>query len=112
MKMALVLHSGPSITALTRSVTYAWPELTRLGGCSLCASSGTTQETVGNVPLRAAAVNLVMSWTLPSSWSSWTSVNQGSGFQMPGVVALCGCRVAFVQTIASSEQSGWRPLLT
>ncbi len=40
-------QSGPLITALTRLVTYDWPELTGPGGCSLTAPDGTTHDTAG-----------------------------------------------------------------
>src|SRR5437762_2824175 len=52
--MAVLSHSGPCMRALTSPVTYAWPARIEEGGCSLCASSGTTQATEGSVPARVA----------------------------------------------------------
>ena len=48
-------------------------------------------------------------WTLPSWWSCSTSSKRGSGFQMPGVCALCG---TCGQNIVLSVQSGWLPFAT
>src|SRR4051794_1510853 len=81
MKIAVLDQPGPCITVLTRFVTNACPSLMRFGGCSLTASLGTTNDTCGSVPNRACKRNVDSGWTLPSSSSSWTVVNAGSGFQ-------------------------------
>jgi hypothetical protein len=59
--------------AFTRLVTYAWPSLTRAGGCSLTRPLGTTQETAGNRLLLAEARNRETGWMLPSC-PSWRTV--------------------------------------
>src|SRR5690349_19548824 len=110
MKIAVDFQSGPDMTALTRPVTYDWPALTRARGCSLTASDGTTQLTDGRWPV-CAAVRKWCTDTMFCSWSSWwTVVKYGSGFQMPGVLALCGTRGQVMS--ASFSQSGSSPRAT
>ena len=67
---------------------------------------GMTHETAGKRPRRAAAKNFLIGSTFRSSWSRRTVSNHGSGFQIPGVFALCRTGL---QTIASSSQSGCAP---
>src|SRR2546423_69869 len=107
--MAVELQSGPFITVLTRFVTQAWPSLSLAVGCSLTSLLGTTHDTFGKRPARAAARNDLVGWMLPSSCAARTVSNHGSGFQMPGVCGVClGGRHA----IASSAQSGSMPPVT
>jgi len=68
-----------------------------------------THDTAGSLPAFAAAKKEEVDCTLPSWWSSCTSVKVGSGFQMPGVLELW----AFGgQVAASSSQSGCVPVST
>ena len=84
--------------------------LTSAGGCSLTAPFGTTQLTAGRVPAWTSAKKLSSVWTFPTSLSWRTVVNEGSGFQIPGVPADCG---SGGQVIApSSSQSGSVPSAT
>src|SRR5919202_4506013 len=106
MKIAVDFHSGPRIAALTSFVTYVWPALTRPGGCSLTEPVGLIHDTAGSVPVRAALKYRDSETTSPICRSSCTVVNQGSGFQMPGVFAPC---FTDSQIIASSSQSGSVP---
>jgi hypothetical protein len=61
------------------------------------------------VPLAAARRKRSYGAMFPSWWSWWTVSNQGSGFQIPGVLARCATAG---QIISSSAQSGSPPLLT
>ena len=54
MKIAVDFQFGLRMTALTTCVTYACPLETRLGGCSLTWLLGTSHETAGSRPRRAA----------------------------------------------------------
>jgi hypothetical protein len=64
-------------------------------------------ETAGRVPFLAAVKKFESVWIFPS-WLSWvTSVNEGSGFHIPGVFGPC-CTGAHVIE-ASFSQSGSVP---
>ena len=103
------LQSGLRMIAFTSPVTYACPLLTRAGGWSLTAWLGVIHETDGSVPRFAAFRNESSGAMSASCWSCFTSVNHGSGFQIPGVFAFCGTAL---QSISSSAQSGCEPLST
>src|SRR5437763_7604966 len=95
------------MTALIRPVTYVWPALTSAVGCSETLPLGSIQETAGSVPFLAAAKKFDRDWMLPSSPSWATSLNDGSGFQIPGVFGPC-CTGAQVIELSDS-QSGSVP---
>src|SRR5215467_275712 len=103
--MAVVFQSGLFMIWLMSAVTYAWPWCTLAGGCSLMGSEGVIQLTEGSVPLRAAAKKSGNGLMLPSWWSVLTSVKTGSGFQIPGVLALC--LTGWQVRAESFVQSGW-----
>ena len=65
----MLSHSGLCMIALTSPVTYAWPALTRPGGCSDTVPFGLIQETAGRVPFLAAVKKLLRLWT-SLSWLS------------------------------------------
>src|SRR4029079_1668612 len=107
--MAVDFQSLPRIAALTSFVTYAWPAVTRPGGCSLTDPVGLIQETAGSLPVFAAlkySESVVMFDSCPSSL---TVSKNGSGFQIPGVFAPC---LTDSQIISSSSQSGSVPVKT
>ena len=79
------------------------------GGCSLTRLFGTSHVIDASFPRFAAWKKSRIGWMFLSWWSCLTVSNQGSGFQIPGVSALCQ---TFLQTIPSSSQSGWAPLNT
>src|SRR3954451_21411175 len=95
------------MTALTSVVTYAWPKLTLLGGCSLTSPLGTTQDTAGSVPCCTSTKNCETFWMLPVSPSCCTVVNQGSGFQIVGTPTACNLGGQLIAS--SSSQSGSYP---
>src|SRR3989442_1188284 len=104
--MAVELQSGLRITASTTFVTQACPVRMEAGGCSLSFPFGTTHETAGSIPVRAARKKFADDWML-ESWPSWrTVVKSGSGFQMSGVE---GCWGDGEQNMASLSQSGCVP---
>src|SRR5579859_6227930 len=98
--MAVLDQSGLAMIALIKPVMYVWPALTGEVGCSDTALFGMTQETAGSVPARAAAKKLFSVVMFPVWPSWWTSVNDRSGFQMPGV---CGPCWTGAQLIAESD---------
>src|ERR671933_1488018 len=106
MKIAVDLQSGPRMAAFTSLVTYVWPAVTRPGGCSLTAPGGLTHDTAGSVPVRAASKYCDSETTFPTWPSACTVVNEGSGFQIPGVFAPCRTDS---QIMSSSSQSGSVP---
>ena len=82
----MLFQSELCMTASISPVTYVCPALTSPGGCSDTCPDGTTQESAGSLPAFAAEKNSFRDCTL-DRWPSWaTSVNDGSGFQIPGVV--------------------------
>src|SRR5690242_7469065 len=103
-------QSGLFIAALISAVTYAWPWWMLAGGWSLLGLDGVIQLTEGRLPPFAALKYELRPWTLATWWSACTSPNSGSGFQIPGVEALCltGAQVS----AESRAQSGWAPFCT
>ena len=71
---------------------------------------GTIHETVGRVPALAALKKADNDLTRERCESAATSVNEGNGFQIPGVFALC-CAAEQVICL-SCTQSGSVPLNT
>ena len=106
----MLLHSGLRMIALISPVTYVWPALISPGGCSDTVPFGVIHDTAGSSPFLAAAKKSGSALMLPSWSSCWTSVKYGSGFQMPGVWAVC--ETGAHDIAALSSQSGWVPLST
>ena len=99
-------QSGLRMTASTTRVTYACPALMLAGGCSRPPRRARPTSPPAASPLRRVE-EAAHGCTLRVWPSRRTVVNDGSGFQMSGVCALCGraCRSA-----SPSTQSGWSPL--
>src|SRR6202035_3025896 len=108
MKIAVLLQSELFITALTSPVTNVWPSLTSDGGCSDTSPLGTSHETAGRLPCCAAEKKYRIDSMLPSCPSFWTSVKDGSGFQIPGVCGPCWTGAQLIE--ASFSQSGSVPV--
>ena len=106
----MLLQSGLRMIALINPVTYVWPALIRPGGCSDTVPFGVIHDTAGRSP-SLAAVKKLGNGSMSPSWSScWTSVKYGSGFQMPGVLAVWTTGAHDIAALSS--QSGWLPAST
>lgn len=80
------------------------------GGCSLTEWFGTTHDTAGSVPVRAAPTRLLIDWMLASLPSERASSKPAIGFQMLGVFASCGAGTQF--SASGLSQSGSLPVNT
>ena len=106
----MLFQSELCMIASISPVTYVCPALTRAGGCSETWWLGTIHDSAGSLPAFAAEKNRFRDCTL-DRWPSWaTSVNDGSGFQIPGVVDdWC---IALQVMFALISQSGSVPVKT
>src|SRR5947209_7965636 len=107
--MAVLPQSGLCMIVLIRPVTYVWPLLIGLGGCSETSPLGTSQETEGSDPAWAAAKKLFSDWMFCCWLSCPTSWKEMSGFQIPGVFAPCstGVHVSWV-LLSQSGSVPWK----